>query len=545
MIFRSREQRVMKAYISRLNSKLHRIDPITWATERFNQDSKSFKWSEYPEYKDHVWDGTPDPFLLAFEAISNGRDVGIEAATGVGKTFIAAKIAYWFLDTFPNAAVITTAPTKEQLLQVLWKEIGRDFAIFKKIRPNSVILTGEVRVHKAQKYNEDKEYGNRMVGKVGRKRSGEDSSVGFQGIHNTYQLFILDEGAALEASVYKAIDNTNTFKSKGAINCILALGNPDSQTDALHQFCSKKDVEHIVISGYDHPNIVCNRHIIPGAVTLESLELRKDEYGEESNFFKSRARGIAPTEAIDSLIKKAWIDNCTYGHTKFKKESKLQIQQLRDPDSFNAVGIDVANSIDGDKACVVSGDGNICNYIKEFQCPDASHLAYNLIWEDHKLMSNEFNVYGLPKLSDLNVSANNVGVDAVGVGVSTVNTFRNEGVNVIPLQGGQLDAAIIKDKEGKPLYTFTALRSQMFFLLSVDLQKGNIVLDLPTEMMRQLIKELCTIKYKVTTRGIQIEDKEEIKKRLGGKSPNVADAIAYWNWMRYNYYRGALHLPFA
>ena len=61
-------------------------------------------------------------------------------------------------------------------------------AVFKKIRPNSVMLTGEVRVHKAQKYKEDKEYGNRMVGKVGRKRSGEDSSVGFQGIHNTYQL---------------------------------------------------------------------------------------------------------------------------------------------------------------------------------------------------------------------------------------------------------------------------------------------------------------------------------------------------------------------
>jgi len=551
-MFDSRQRRLQKAYYHRLKRQLYRVDPIEWATDQFKDSLTSFKWSEHPEYKDHVWDGTPDPFYHAFKALSNGKWVGIESATGTGKTWCLPRMIFWYLDVFPNSLVVTTAPKADQLKEILWKEVGDAFSKFKRIRTFAEMQTLKVTVDKRSKPNTisknlelDNKFGDlghEAIGFVSSISAGEESATKMQGFHREYMLFVIEEAAGVHPAVLKAIENTCVYPSQ---NQVIAVGNPDSQTDALHVFCQKKNVEHIVISGYDHPNIVCKRDIIPGAVTLESLELRKDEYGEDSNFFKSRARGISPTESADSLLKKDWIDNCTYGHTKFKKEAYLRVQQLRDEDSFNAVGIDVANSVDGDKACVVTGDGNICNYINEFQCPDASHLAYNMLWEDYKLMEKKYNVYGLPKLANLNVNDNNVGVDAVGVGVSTVNTFNNEGIRCIPLQGGQVDNAIPQDMEGKPLYSYTGLRSQMYFTASIDLQKGNIILDLPDVMIRQLIKELTTIKYKVTPRGIQVEDKEEIKKRLGGKSPNVADSFVYWNWMRHNYYRGDYNLPFV
>ena len=52
------------------------------------------------------------------------------------------------------------------------------------------------------------------------------------------------------------------------------------------------------------------------------------------------------------------------------------------------------------------------------------------------------------------------------------------------------------------------------------------------EKLKQLQKELCIIKFQANSAHIEVEKKENIKKRLGGKSPNIADAVVYWNWTR-------------
>lgn len=552
-MFQTRLEKAQAEQLKRLQRELFILDPMTWAVDQFNETIESFKWTNYLEYKGHVFDGTPDPFLKAFEALSYGKWVGIESATGTGKTWFLPRVIYWFLDVYPNSLVVTTAPKRDQLKEILWKEIGDAFGKFKRIRAFSEMKTLNVTVDKRFKMNtigKTMDAGDDVFGDLGHEAIGFVSSVGaaeesatkMQGFHREHLLFVLEECAGIHPAVLKAIESTCVDPT---MNQVIAVGNPDSQTDALHLLCEKKNVEHIIISAYDHPNIVCKRKIIPGAVTQESLDIRKEEYGEDSNFFKSRARGISPTESVDSLIKKSWVDQCIFGHTKFKNDAKKQLSELRDHSSFNAVGVDVANSVDGDKACVIFGEGNICNYINEFQCPDASHLGYNLIWEDVKLASKGYNRYGIPKVYGYQILDQCIGIDAVGVGVSTFNTLNNENIECIALQGGQLDNAIPKDREDRPLYKFTGLRSQMYYLASVDLQKGNIIFDLDKRLIDQLTKELTTIKYKVTPRGIQVEDKEEIKKRLGGKSPNVADAFVYWNFMRHGYYVSGCALPIA
>lgn len=545
MLLSDIEDRALLAKVKSLRQELYQVDPINWMTERFGEPDKTFIWTKYPEYKNHIWDATPDPFLRAINAISSGKDVGIEAATGVGKTYIAARIAYWFLDVFPNSAVITTAPTREQLLQVLWKEIGQAYNIFKRIRPTAKLLTGDLRINRNIQYDDNTSqviYSNRMVGKVGRKRAGEDSAVAFQGIHNKHQLFILDEAAGLETSVINAIKNTNTDKSEDAINAILALGNPDSQLDALHIFCENESTEHIIVSAFDHPNIVAAANIA-GAVSPESIKMRAEEFGEDSFFYKSRVRGQAPTEGSDSLIKMEWIKRGTVWDEKFWGEKK-RISELEDIKSRNAVGIDVANSIDGDKAALAFGKSNILQELYEFQCPNASHLAYNVMMDDFELRKKGYQVFNVPKLKDYNISHWNIGVDVVGVGASTINTFHDNKIKAIGLQGGQLDAAIKLDKEGKPLYQFSSLRAQMYFTLAIDLRDNKIIFNIDKSKLRRLAKELTIIKYSVKGGKIRVEDKEEIKKRLGGKSPNLADCVAYWWWMTKNYYIPTKHLPF-
>jgi phage terminase large subunit len=517
---------------NRMKVRVYQQQPAQWLTERFNGKLSDLKWSEWPEYEGHQWDGTPDPFLTAIESIRDGMDVGVEAGTGVGKTWFAARVAYWFLDTFPESAVITTSPTKAQLLQVLWKEIALAFNQFKKNKPNATLLTGEVRVNKNITYADEANslvYSNRMISRVGRKRAEEDSSVSFQGIHNKCQLFIVDECAGMEHSVITAIKNTNTYKGEpGAINAILGIGNPDSVTDGLHVFCTSPGVKHIVVSAFDHPNIVVGRAIIPGAVTRKSIEIRKLEYGEESNLYRSRVRGIAPEQSTDALIMAKWLKELCRYSLDFKREKYKE-----DSESYPAVGVDVANSTNGDAAALAWGKSNRCMKIHEFQCPNANDLADNLVKSDEELIMEQLHNYGTDKVNDYGITADNIGVDGVGVGVATVNQFSKLGLIVQSLQGGVDETAIPPDAEGKPLYKFANKRAQMWFQVRIDAQKGDFSIDIIEGPIRnQLIKELTMVRYKVNDGHILIEKKEDIKKRYGGKSPNIADAFVYWNWVR-------------
>src|SRR6185503_18469781 len=63
----------------------YQLNPSLWLVERFGGKYSDLKWSDWPEYNNHVWDGTKDPFLIAINSIKDGHDVGVEAATGVGK----------------------------------------------------------------------------------------------------------------------------------------------------------------------------------------------------------------------------------------------------------------------------------------------------------------------------------------------------------------------------------------------------------------------------------------------------------------------------
>lgn len=523
-----------------LQEKMYQLEPSAWLQTRFREGPENLKWSEHPEYKNHKWDGTPDPFYEAINALANLENVGIESATAVGKTWVLARVCYWFLDAFPGSLVITTAPTKQQLEEVLWKEISRAWPKFHRIRPFAEKVTLKVRVDGRQVEHgedEDKNVTHKMLGFVSSRRAGSESDIKFQGHHQKWQLFVLDETAGLDESILTAIENTNVT----AGNLAIGVGNPDSQLDALHLFCEKHNTRHIIISALDHPNIVCGTEKISGAVTQQSIDERKIEYGEESPFYKSRVRGIAPAQDKDSMIKNAWIDQCGVWDGKRKEEDRI------DDHTWPALGVDAAHSEAGDKAALVWGESNTVQFIEEFQCPSTTHLAYNVLMSDDDLIKKygpEAN-YHTRKIKDFNIADKNIGVDSVGVGAGTVDAFNDKRMKVISLAGGQLESALKVDSLGNPYYQFNNIVSQMHWELAKDLENGAIILNITNKkLIRQVKKELLVIKYKVQSGKIRVESKDERKKVLGGKSPNIADALVYWNWVRKSYYRGPMHLPF-
>lgn len=57
------------------------------------------------------------------ESIRDFVRTAVKACHAPGKSFTAAVAALWFLFSFRNAIVITTAPTWRQVEDVLWREI--------------------------------------------------------------------------------------------------------------------------------------------------------------------------------------------------------------------------------------------------------------------------------------------------------------------------------------------------------------------------------------------------------------------------------------
>lgn len=524
-------QLLKKDKIARLQMKVYQQNPDMWLEERFGERIDNFRWSDFKEYKDHKWDGDVDTLWQAWlSVIKEYTWVAIEAGVGTSKTYFLSRLVLWFVDVFENATVYNFAPTAGQLRDNLWKEVSRAFPKFKKIRPNAELLSFELRVdaRDVESYEGDS-YGWGIVCKSVGVGSAEDSATAVQGIHGKDILIILEETPGIHNAVITALKTTAVAPN----NTVIAVGNPDNTHDTLHQFAKLSNVDNYRLSALDYPNVICKDPLkFAGGVTQNSINNLIKEYGETSDFYQRRVRGISPAQSKDSLIKVEWFDEC--------------VDKNPEVFSYNAAGVDVARSERGDKAAVAYGKGAVLRYIKDFQCPNASHLAYNIMYNNIELLQHGYSDYDIPTAFDYGVYPENIGVDGVGVGVSTVEAFAEKGLDVTSLTGGFWKEAVPKDEQGNPLYTFVSLRAQMYWEAREDLRRGLVGIMISDNiMLSRLRKEITAVKQVPSASGIKLEDKETLIKRIG-YSPNLADAFVYWNWIRKGYRNGiTIDMPFG
>lgn len=57
--------------------------------------------------------------------LAKNSKVAIKSGQGVGKTCMEAVALLWFLTCFPYPRIVATAPTKQQLHDVLWSEVSK------------------------------------------------------------------------------------------------------------------------------------------------------------------------------------------------------------------------------------------------------------------------------------------------------------------------------------------------------------------------------------------------------------------------------------
>jgi hypothetical protein len=522
--------------------ELHRLDPMRWYWERWGGRKEDFLWDYHgqqyanPKFR---WDGTPNPMSAAWNALAMGQNVAMKSATSLGKTYWAARVAMWWLDVYAgNATVVLVGPSYQQVKDTLGAEVKKIFPKFNQIHETASWFDSVRIICDGQ--NLDNSKWLLYTKSKGVKKAGESLNAGLMGIHAENLLFIIDEGAKIEQSVLKAIENTVT----GTNNLVVMLGNPDSIIDPLSVFSQRANTVSITASALDHPNVVLGREVVAGAVTRESIVERAGKVTVkhpkgihyDTPIFQSRVRGITPNQSADSLIKMEWVEDAIRRglHGEYHEVLNKEGYEFDDY-SYNAVGIDVAASENGDMACVVGGDRNVVNLIHEFVCPNAGDIALNLIHGHEKAQEEGFLDYGLPSLHDMEVWGEHIGIDTVGVGTSTAEVFYREGFDEIKaLKGGENKEAIPEDRQGKPIFRFENLRAQMLWQLHLDLKGREFAIAInDPEILDRLKQEAIAPKYTQSKNAITIESKDVIKGRLpNGRSPNILDALMYWNWVR-------------
>lgn len=121
-----------------------------------------------------------------------------------------------------------------------------------------------------------------------------------------------------------------------------------------------------------------------------------------------------------------------------------------------------------------------------------------------------------------------IGVDVIGYGASAFDTLADLDVDVIAVDFGASAPAGARDRSGK--LGFRNLRAYCYWQLreSLDPESGD---DLALPDDDALRADLCAPRWALTPQGIQLESKDDIKKRLG-RSPDAGDSYTIAHYVQ-------------
>lgn len=419
----------------------------------------------------------PDPWQKeAATAIAQHRKVSIRSGQGVGKTAFEANLVLWFLSCFPYPRVVCTAPTRQQLNDVLWAEIA-------KWQERSPVLQAMLVWTKTRVYMRGHEKRWFAVARTATKPEN------MQGFHEDNMLFVVDEASGVADPIMEAIQGTLS----GDNNRLLMCGNPTQNTGTFHDshtvdaqsyYCMK-------VSSRDSPR-----------TNKQNIADLERKFGKNSNVVRVRVDGEFPENEDDVFIPMALA-------TKAVNTEPLE----HCSPARISIGCDVARF--GDDCTVIAP--NIDADVQELKIRNGQDLwatAEDIIFEYLFLLEK------YPQYPGMVYAI----IDDTGLGGGVTDILRHErearGLNqleVIPVNFGasvpQEDAAA----------NYADISTWMWSLVRDMAQSGRLHLPNDTE----LIAQLSTRKYAFagTPPKLKLESKD-IMKRRGLPSPDRADAVA-------------------
>lgn len=417
-------------------------------------------------------------------AVAEHDRVACVSGHGIGKSACAGAIALWFWATRgAGCRVILLSPTFRQTSEVLWKEV-------KTLARTARIPLGGTMGHLVStglRSNDRRE----LFG------VSPDTPTALQGIRAPEMLLIVDESSGVTDEMFESILSLLAGGGK-----LLLLGNPLRTTPPFSFFFKAYrdgDFERLKIASVDSPNVVEDRIVIPGLVTASWCRAQAASYGgEDTALYRMRVLG----EFVEGVEGRLFPPDMLVAATQRWADTKASGRLV--------IGIDPAGaSGKGDSsAFVVRRGSKVLDAFTRTGLNEDAHVAeaVGLIAKHGGGDRGEG-----PPLICIDRDGH------VGARVYTaLNTYQMQHDGVFALRG------VRGGERARQSKVYHLIRHELYFALVDAFRDGLAIPDTP-----RLLGELSVIKQEVHRSGLSmVQHKDDLRKELNGRSPDLADALA-------------------
>jgi len=387
----------------------------------------------------------------------------ISSGHSSGKSAFTAGIAIYFMTFHVNPAIIITANTENQLKNKTMRELAK--------------------WHKKCLIRDWYKWSATKFAMVGHESTWfaeatpqtEHNSEAFAGTHEKFVLQIFDEASAIQSSIYEVAEGATA--TEGGYRKWFCFGNPTQNSGAFYDACFGEQ------SHRWHQIIIDTRKC--KYADQVQIQAWKEDYGEDSDFFRVRVLGLPPQQSITTLISQADVDRAL--------DRFIPIESYRYAPKI--LGVDCARFGD-DETSICFRQGLQVHWIKSWRGLNEIEIATKVISE-------------IKDLAPQGIFFDNTG----GYGAGALDIVQSLGYSATPVHFASTDG-IAEQMQNKRMDMWESVRAWL----------ADNAVSLPNDQF--LARELVTPEYgynKLTGKK-QLESKEEIKKRLG-RSPDRADAL--------------------
>jgi hypothetical protein len=431
-------------------------------------------WRERPDiFVREVFGVIPDLWQEdVLRAFPHNPRLAMKACKGPGKTAVLAMICWNFLLTRPRPKIAATSITGDNLADGLWTEMAKWQAKSPLLRSQFTWTKTRITCNSAP---EEWWMSARSWPRGGDANSQADTLAG---LHADFLLFIIDEAGGIPDAVMAAAEAglANAMGSNEAH--IVMAGNPTHLEGPLYRACtSERSLWHVteITSDPDDPKRTPR-------VSEEWARQQIAKYGRDNPWVLVNVFGKFPPSSLNSLIGP---DEVKAAMNRFHKETEYT-------SSAKVLGVDVAR--EGDDSSVIF--------------PRQGIVAF-----PPQVLRNADSLQGAGTVSRkwLDWKADACFIDNTGgFGGGWIDQLRVLGRDPLGIHFA-----------GKPTdQRYYNKRAEIWFEMAQWVKDGGALPNIP-----ELVEELTVPTYFFKGDRVMIEEKEQIKIRLG-RSPDYADALA-------------------